>query len=569
MLDIETLPRDREKWHEFYAKLDAREIEEIKRLQKEAPPCAPNRGTQTAGFKSKAYILGFGGAAFGGKSALIALLAILEHKRSVIFRKDANDCSGIIDTIEQFYGTKLGRNNQDKVFHFADTGHLVHWGGLSKPKSEEGWQGIGHDGVFYDEVTQILRAKMKFTSQWCRPSDDDPDQRCRIVMTFNPPGGIDGMDPNGMWVLEFFGPWINENHVNPAEFGELRWFIPPENPAYPDEEVECENDDPITVEVQGNRGTEKYTLQPQSRSFIQSLPTDNPYCTPEYLTNLYAQPKHLREAFMGGSFKSGKYDQPNQLIPGAWVEEAQGRWDPSGRQALTDAIGLDCSQGGEAFSAHTARHGWWWDTVKRKPGKECLTGADVAMWVIAENRDLSTVCVDANGIGASSAEALENRRQAVITIKGQTKPDTLRKLLLVEPNLTFRNTRCLLMWILRKVLDPETGLAPALPKDTRLRRQLIAPVWWIEPSGLLVVEPKELVEAKIGYSPDDMDAVIYSLANCWKTEGFELLLPQKRRQNKIVQYSRREKAIITPAEYLRRDGNLGRFPLRSSSWMVK
>jgi hypothetical protein len=38
-------------------------------------------------------------------------------------------------------------------------------------------------------------------------------------MTFNPP-----TTSEGRWVIEFFGPWLDAKHPNPALPGELRWF---------------------------------------------------------------------------------------------------------------------------------------------------------------------------------------------------------------------------------------------------------------------------------------------------------------------------------------------------------
>lgn len=568
MLDVETLPKDRQKWDEFYANLSPAEREELKRyVDREDPYAAPWEGPQMNAYRSPATVIGYGGAAYGGKSALICMLVLNEHHRSVIFRADGNDCSGLIDNVQRFYGTKTGRNNQDRVYHFADReGHLLHWGGLLKPKAEEGWRGIEHDGVFYDEVDQLPYRKVKYVQQWCR-SHDPSKYRRRIIMTFNPPGGIDGMDQTGMWVLEAFGPWVNENHPNEAKFGEIRYFIGAENALDADEEVECENGEPFEIEREDGF---KATIAPEPRTFFQARATDNPYADEHYLTTLYNQPKQVRERFLFGSFSSGLIDQPNQLIPAAWVDAAQARWTEEGRQQRQDSVGVDCAQGGNAFSTSVNRHGWWWDRIQRKPGKECATGGDVAVWVIGNNRNSALACVDANGIGSSTWEALTNRRQQAVAIKGQEKKIPLmRKLQRIEPHLEFRNIRCALHWWLRKILNPETGLAPALPPDKRLRRQLIAPVWWVDASGLLIVETKEEVTDKIGYSPDDSDAVVYSLANAFETEGWELLLPTSSRPNKPIPYSPKEQRRIAAASYVKQHGGLGGFPLRSSSWMGK
>jgi hypothetical protein len=57
----------------------------------------------------------------------------------------------------------------------------------------------------------------RFVIGWNRSSN--AKQRTRGLMTFNPPTTIEGR-----WVIEFFGPWLNDMHPNPAKPGELRWF---------------------------------------------------------------------------------------------------------------------------------------------------------------------------------------------------------------------------------------------------------------------------------------------------------------------------------------------------------
>src|SRR5690606_36015276 len=45
-------------------------------------------------------------------------------------------------------------------------------------------------------------------------------QRCRVVATGNPPTTAEGL-----WVIEYWGPWLDPRHPNPAKPGELRWYV--------------------------------------------------------------------------------------------------------------------------------------------------------------------------------------------------------------------------------------------------------------------------------------------------------------------------------------------------------
>src|SRR3981189_2997714 len=79
------------------------------------------------------------------------------------------------------------------------------------------YQGRPKDLLALDEATNFLEAQARFLMGWVRTTI--PGQRCRAVLTFNPPTTTEGQ-----WVLQFFGPWLDENHPNPAKPGELRWF---------------------------------------------------------------------------------------------------------------------------------------------------------------------------------------------------------------------------------------------------------------------------------------------------------------------------------------------------------
>jgi hypothetical protein len=40
-----------------------------------------------------------------------------------------------------------------------------------------------------------------------------------VIVASNPP-----TTPEGLWVVKYWGPWLDQTHPNPAEPGALRWF---------------------------------------------------------------------------------------------------------------------------------------------------------------------------------------------------------------------------------------------------------------------------------------------------------------------------------------------------------
>src|SRR4051794_21010050 len=79
------------------------------------------------------------------------------------------------------------------------------------------FKGDPHDLIVFDEGTDFLESQYRFIIGWNRSTD--PKQRCRVIVASNPP-----TTPEGLWVVKYWGPWLDTTHSNPAEPGELRWF---------------------------------------------------------------------------------------------------------------------------------------------------------------------------------------------------------------------------------------------------------------------------------------------------------------------------------------------------------
>ena len=71
----------------------------------------PNPGPQTAAYYSEADLLLYGGQGGGGKTDLIAGLALTQHQRSLLLRPQHTDLGALIERVVAIAGTRKGLNS--------------------------------------------------------------------------------------------------------------------------------------------------------------------------------------------------------------------------------------------------------------------------------------------------------------------------------------------------------------------------------------------------------------------------------------------------------------------------
>jgi Meiotically up-regulated gene 113 len=89
--------------------------------------------------------------------------------------------------------------------------------GCEQESDKQRFKGDPHDLIVFDEGTDFLESQYRFIIGWNRSTD--PKQRCRVIVASNPPTTAEGL-----WVVKYWGPWLDTTHPNPAKPGELRWF---------------------------------------------------------------------------------------------------------------------------------------------------------------------------------------------------------------------------------------------------------------------------------------------------------------------------------------------------------
>ncbi len=462
------------------------------------PDWGPLPGQQSLAYESAADILYYGGAAGGAKSDLLLGLGLTKHTLSVIYRRESTQLEGLTQRlIYDMLNSKKGWNDTKHTLRRG--GRLIQFGSCKDAGDEIAYQGRPYDLVGFDEITHFLYSQFRFLIGWNRTTK--PGQRCRVVCTGNPPTAAEGR-----WVIEFWAPWLDPQHPNPAAPGELRWFSTIDGK---DQEVE----DSTPFDHNGE------LITPKSRTFIPSKVTDNPFLMATgYMSQLQALPEPLRSQMLRGDFQAGVSDDVWQIIPTSWVEEAMKRWTPDGKKGYMTSAGVDVARGGSANTVIATRYGTWYPELKKFPGSETPNGAITAGLIISVVQDGAPVHIDVIGVGGSPYDHLVSNNVQAIPINSASNENLEGQKDKASGRLSFRNWRSLMWWRFREALDPlfNANLDPrhkdyqppvALPPDPKLKADLCAPRWKLTSSGILV-EPKVDIEKRLGRSVDDGDAVI-------------------------------------------------------------
>ena len=456
----------------------------------------PTVGPQADAFNSQADVLGFGGEPGGGKTELGLGAAFSQHKRTLMLRRQYTDLSGLIDAAIRINGSRDGFNGSPPPRLTIAQDQFIDFAGCARVGDERHWMGKAHDLIVPDETTEFLEVQIRFLMGWLR--HEDPKQRCRVIMPTNPP-----LTAEGAWFLGMFAPWLDDRYPYPAKHGELRWVVTDQYGK--DVWVDGPNDSRV-VEIAG----QKKLVQPTSRSFIFSSVSDNPfYAAGSYRAKLDAMVEPHRSILLG-KFKTTFKDQPNQVIPTAWIKEAQERWEPDPPVGVPMcAIGVDASGGGEDPMILAARHDGWYAELVEIEGRDIpmnRSGAHCGGIIVGYRRDNATVVIDlGGGYGGPTYEHLKANEIEVIGYKGAEKSRKRS----VCGKLHFTNKRGAALWTFREALDPgQPGGSPiALPDDPVLVADLTAPTFEPTANGIKV-ETKEDVCARLGRSTDRGDAVM-------------------------------------------------------------
>ncbi len=448
-------------------------------------------------YTSKAHELFYGGSAGSGKTGLGIGLALTQHRRSLLLRRQAVQVVEIVDQLKRFAGSTYWRGSRYGGEMRMPDGRMVEVGGCDHEDDKEKYQGRPHDLIFFDEAVHFSKNQYRFISAWNR--HEDPAQQCRVVCGSNPP-----TTPEGRWVVEEFAPWLDSEFPYPARPGQLRWFTVLDGKLtwLDDEQPFLHKGEMIT---------------PRSRTFVPGRLVDNPIlAATDYGARLQALPEPLRSQLLYGDFSAGMDDDPWQVLPTAWVRAAMQRWTPSPPDNLPmTTVGVDVARGGKDKTVLSCRYGPWFAPLRKYPGSETTDGPKVAALVVGLRKDAAEVNVDVIGVGSSVYDSLkEVRHFTTYPVNNASSSPLTDK----SGTLGFANVRAASYWRLREALDPNGGMRIALPPDNELLADLCAARYKVLKGGIQI-EPKDDIIERIGRSPDCSDAVVLAMWSPYRPSG--------------------------------------------------
>lgn len=478
--------------------LSPAEQDELSRAVAKAVPekWVPQPGPQTECYFSQADEVLFGGAAGGGKSALLIGYGLNAAQNGVIFRNGLGNVRDLENYAMSVMGHRNGFNGQ---FHYWDRGNgkSLEFGSLEQPGSEQNWQGRRRDFMGFDEAAQMLKSRVQFVLGW---SGSAKSVRTRVIYATNPP-----LSDDGNWLITWFAPWLDPMFANPAKAGELRWF------------VNDKEGDPIWVDGPGSHDRGDGVISTaKSRTFIPSSLNDNRFLRDtDYRSRVEALPEPMRSAMLNGNFMAARVDHANQLLPSAWVQAAQARWTPDGGKAAMISLGVDVAGGGPDREVMAALHaGNWYAELKSHQGVDTKDGRAVAGRIVAVQRNGAPVGIDmTGGWGGGAKVALSESEVDIVSVVFSSVTGAIDR----QTGIQFGNLRAEMYWNFRRALDL-TGDGHveriALPPGAKILAEATA-IRWVHRGGKIWVESKDDIRKRLGVSTDQLDAIIIA----WHIRG--------------------------------------------------
>lgn len=434
----------------------------------------------------------------------LAVSPLSPHRQSIMFRSTYGEHKQIVDRVRSLYS-----DNKSVVFK---AGSAMRFEGLPNRKvfefgsvmnfaAAQKYKGRAHDLKLFDEVSDIDYSVYTFLIAWARSTDN---VRVRIVSAGNPP-----TSSKGEWVIRRWAPWIEPSYPNPATPGELRYFATLDGidteitPAVSEDGAIGKPFDFTNAE-----GVTKI-VKPMSRTFVPALLGDNPYLKDtDYESIIMGMPEPYRSQLLYGQFMISSTVDPWQVIPAKWIQHSV-----KAHKSLEDDIkanrysnvvfGLDVSEGANDQSALLKLvNGRYVEWIIYFKISDLMKQADLVYSKVREHHD-APIAIDAIGAGLGLASRLKQLGLKVHPIKVSQKSRAKD----ATGHFSFMNLRSEMIWRLREGFNPEQPNFIVIPDERSLIADLGSMNYELTQYGVIRVQSKDEIRAKLGRSPDGADAL--------------------------------------------------------------
>lgn len=202
------------------------------------------------------------------------------------------------------------------------------------------------------------------------------------------------------------------------------------------------------------------------------------------------------------------------LIPLSWIEAAQNRWKDYHLGSWNDCLmGVDVAGMGRDCSVFCFRYGNYVSRFKKHNSGGKADHMKVAGEIKHEVTSYANVYAFIDTIGEGAGvysrcveQGLENH---VMSCKysESARHKNGKPLTDLTGQLEFANMRAYLFWCVRDWLDPKNRTGAMLPPGGTLAAEATEIKWSFRSDGKIIMEKKEDVKERLGYSTDEFDAL--------------------------------------------------------------
>lgn len=247
----------------------------------------------------------------------------------------------------------------------------------------------------------------------------------------------------------------------------------------------------------------------------------------------YYRPSDLFRKKVLGEFPKADEDI---LIPQSWIEAAQQRWSTYHLESHNDVVvGIDVAGMGRDNSVKCYRYDNYVERFDKHNSAGRADHMKLAGEIVSDMHRYSgyVASIDTIGEGAGVYSRVvevcdENRldKRNIISCKySSSVKNGTKELTDITSQYRFNNMRAYLFWAVRDWLNPSNNTGAMLPPGGSLLEEATEIRWGFNSSGKIYIEPKEDIKERLGYSPDEFDA----LANTFHPEAIKM---SQRTKNK-------------------------------------